>query len=114
MFRIIRIAFLVLMGLVLVTIAIANRAVVDLRSLPSEIDAFFGLNTQISLSLYFIIFGGIVAGLFIGFFWEWIREARIRADAARAKAEVSVLKREVKDLKGNEKASTDDVLALLE
>ena len=114
MFRIIRIAFLVLMGLSLVTVAIANRAVVDIRLLPAEIDTFFSLDTQISLPLYIIIYGGIVVGLLIGFVWEWIREARIRSIGEKAKAEVTELQREVKNLKGTEKGSNDDVLALLE
>ncbi len=114
MIRSIRIAFLALLALILITVAIANRGVTSLRLLPSEFDEFFGTNTVVEMPLYLIIYGGIVAGLLIGFFWEWIREARIRAEADRAKHEVSQLKREVSSLKEPSKGSNDDVLALLE
>lgn len=114
MFRYIRIAFLAALGLVLVTVAIANRAPVAIRLLPEEIDRFFGFGAEVSLPLYLIIYGGIVAGLLIGFVWEWIREARLRAEAEKAKAEVSQLQKEVKSLKTEKTGSQDDVLALLE
>ena len=114
MFRTIRLVFLTLLGLVLVTVAIANRGATTVRLLPQEIDEFFSLNTQVELPLYLIIYCGIVAGLLIGFIWEWIREARIRGQASQAQREVSQLQREVKDLKGPNKKNGDDVLALLE
>ena len=114
MLRTIRLAFLLVLGLVLVTVAMANLGTVTLRLLPQGVDDFFGFNTSATLPLYLIIYGGIVAGLLIGFFWEWIREARIRAEAGRAKAEVSQLQKEVKNLQGAKKGSQDDVLALLE
>ena len=114
MVRTIRLVFLSVLGLCLVTVAIANRGPVTLRLLPQELTDFFGFSTELTLPLFIVIFAGIVAGLLIGFFWEWIREARIRSEAERAKAEVSNLKREVKTLKGNQKGSQDDVLALLE
>ena len=101
-------------GLGLVTVAIANRDPVTVRLLPREVAEFFGLEFSAELPLYLVIYGGIVSGLLIGFIWEWIREWRIRAEADRAKREVSKLEREVKALKGREKGSRDDVLALLE
>ena len=114
MIRTIRIIFLGLLGLVLVTVALANRGMVSVRLLPAEIEQFFGFSTVISLPLYIVIFGGIISGLLIGFFWEWIREARIRNEATRAKREVTKLEGEVKALKTRQKGTSDEVLALLE
>ena len=114
MIRTIRLIFLGLLGLVLVTVALANRGAVTVRLLPERIESFFGLTTQVALPLYVVIFGGIVAGLLIGFVWEWIREARIRAEADRAKRAVTKLEGEVRALRTRQKGSSDEVLALLE
>jgi uncharacterized integral membrane protein len=114
MFRTIRLIFLAILGLVLVTLALANRDMVTVRVLPQEIEHFFGFSSAVSLPLYAVIYGGIVAGLLIGFVWEWIREARIRAEAERARRAVSKLENEVKSLRGTQKGSPDEVLALLE
>ncbi|MHC0053424.1 lipopolysaccharide assembly protein LapA domain-containing protein [Actibacterium sp. D379-3] len=113
--RYLRYLFLVLLGLCLVTVALANRDVVLLRLLPEELAHFAGITWEIRLPLFLVVFGGIVAGLLIGFVWEWMREARHRAEATRAKRDAKHLEREVKRLK--RKAAPehqDDVLALLE
>jgi len=115
MVRTIRLLFLCLLGVILVTVALANRGAVPVRLLPAEIEQFFGFSTELTLPLYLVIFAGIVAGLLIGFVWEWIREARIRAEATRAKRAVSKLEVEVKELRTrHQKGSSDEVLALLE
>jgi len=114
MVRTIRLIFLVVLGLVLVSLALANRDVVSVRLLPGNVDGFFGLSTSLQLPIYLVIYGGIVAGLLIGFVWEWIRAHRIRGEASRAKREVSKLETEVKALRGQKKGTSDDVLALLE
>ena len=72
--RYLRYGFLGLLGIVLITVAIANRGVVTLTLLPAELGALFGLNLSIQIPLFVVIFSGIVAGLFIGFCWEWLRE----------------------------------------
>ena len=35
-----------------------------------------------------LIFLGVAAGLLIGFFWEWIREGKVRAEAREKGREV--------------------------
>ncbi|MCV6825319.1 MULTISPECIES: LapA family protein [Halocynthiibacter] len=112
--RYFRYAFLIALGLILITVALANRAVVELRLLPADLADFFGLSFIVHLPLFVIIFAGIVAGLLIGFVWEWIREYKQRAEAARVKREVSELKSEVSRLRGNAGEHQDEVLALLE
>ena len=114
MIRYIKYAFLGSVGLVLVTLALANREFVSLQLLPSEIGGFFGFNATIDLPLFVVIYGGIVAGLLIGFLWEWIREYKYRTGAERAQREVGRLEREVSKLKGASATSEDDVLNLLD
>lgn len=114
MFRTLRLIFLAAVGLVLLIVALANRGAVTLRLLPEETGAFFGWEWSVQLPLFLVIFGGIVAGLLLGFVWEWLREAKHRAEAARRRGEVARLEREVSDLKGRTGTPPeDDVLALL-
>ncbi|KGB83558.1 MAG: DUF1049 domain-containing protein [Confluentimicrobium sp.] len=115
MFRYLRYLFLALLGLSLITVALANRGFVSLRLLPEGVSGFIGGDWEIRLPLFLVVFGGIVAGLLIGFIWEWLREARHRAEATRAKREAKTLEREVKRLKtATAPKPNDDVLALLE
>ena len=66
--------------------------------------------------LFMMVFGGIVAGLLIGFVWEWLREHKHRIEATRQGREARKLKREVEALKSEKRQARgeDDVLALLE
>ncbi len=116
MLRYIRYLFLAVLGLCLITVALANRTMVSLRLLPEELGHFAGLTWEIRLPLFLVVFGGIVAGLMIGFVWEWLREARIRAEGGRAKREARKLEREMSRLKSAAGAEDqkDEVLALLE
>ena len=114
MFRYLRYLFLAALGLCLVIVALANRDIVTLSLLPDSMATFAGINWNIRMPLFLVIFGAIIAGLLIGFVWEWLRESRQRAEAARAKREAETLGREVKRLKARPAAEQDDVLALLE
>ena len=112
--RYIRYAFLIVLAVTLVTVALANRASVTLHLLPGELAGFVPLPNTLDLPLFVIIFGGIVAGLLIGFVWEWFREHKGRAEGARARRDVKNLEREVTRLKGNTADDKDEILALLE
>lgn len=114
MLRMLRLLFLALLGIALVAIASANRGPVSLRLLPEELDRFLGIGWSIELPLFLAIFAGIVAGLAIGFVWEWFREAHHRAAASQHKREAGRLEREVSRLKAQKAEPEDDVLALLE
>lgn len=112
--RYIRYAFLATLGVVLFSIALANRGAVTLSLLPEPLAQLLGLHYSINLPLFVVIFGGIGAGLLIGFFWEWMREYKIRAAASRAQRELAQSQREVRRLKGKQNEDKDEVLALLE
>ena len=59
-------------------------------------------------------FAGIVAGLLIGFVWEWLREHKHRAEAVRKQAEVRKLERELRRAQTERDKDKDEVLALLD
>lgn len=112
--RYIRYAFLATLGVILISVALANRAIVTLNLLPEPLAQLLNLNYSIEMPLFVVIFGGIVAGLLIGFFWEWLREYKIRAAAGRTERELAQTKREVRRLKGKQEEDKDEVLALLD
>ena len=113
--RYIRYAFLGALAVVLISVAMANRGAVELRLLPDELAAPLGLAWSIELPLFVVILAAIIAGLLIGFVWEWLREHKHRAQAVRKEGEVRQLKREMSKLKGSSKTGEpDDVLAILD
>ncbi len=114
MIRTLRYVFLGLLGLALLTVALANRTPVTLRVLPGDMAAFLGFGGAIDLPLFLVIFGGIVAGLLIGFVWEWFRERKHRSTASNKTREVSRLERELAVLRDTKDDPQDDVLALLD
>ncbi len=112
MLRALRLIFLGVVGVVLLTVALANREPVVLRLLPDAATAFLGVTWAVRLPLFLIIFGGVLAGLAVGLVWEWFREARLRADAAQKARDLSRLQREVGRMR--DKTQGDDVLALID
>lgn len=113
--RYIRYASLAVLAVVLITIALANRAPVTLHLLPQELSGFLGFSWQVSLPLFIVIFLGMIAGVMIGFVWEWMREYKFRAKGKRAQKAAVRLSEEVQHLKRKEAAKQgDEVLALLE
>jgi len=112
--RYIRYALMATFAIVLIAVALANRGMVSLQLIPTEVAGWFAMNPQIELPLFIVIFGGIVAGLLVGFVWEWVREHNQRAEAARQAREMRRLQREVAKLKEEKHEGKDEVLALLE
>ncbi|MGZ2256918.1 lipopolysaccharide assembly protein LapA domain-containing protein [Roseobacter sp. A03A-229] len=112
--RYIRYACIATFGIALIAVAIANRGLVSLQLIPSEVAGWFSVNPQIELPLFIVIFGGIVVGLLVGFVWEWVREHGQRAEAARQAREMRRLEREIAKLKDEKHAGKDEVLALLD
>ncbi len=112
--RYVRYFCIAIFALALISVALANRDMVSLQVLPSEVSGWFVLNPRIELPLFIVILGSIVAGLLIGFVWEWIREYGERAAAAKQAREMRRLEREVARLKAENHEGKDEVLALLD
>lgn len=114
MIRIIRLSILCLIGLALLTLALANRAPVSLHLLPEDLAALTGLSWSVEVPLFVVLFGGVILGVLIGFVWEWLRETKHRTSASAKSREVARLERELAALKGSPRGPGDDVLALLD
>jgi len=114
MVRYLRYILVFLLGVCLLTVALANRAPVTLRALPDDLSALVGFGGQIEVPMFLVIFGGIAAGLLIGFVWEWLREYKHRAAVNTKSREVSKLERELAVLRDTKGAPRDEVLAILE
>lgn len=112
--RYIKYTILLIIGLVLLTLSLANRGTVSLQLLPNDLAALIDFNYVVELPVFLVIFGGLAAGLLIGFIWEWLREHRHRAEAVRARAEAERLQRKLGQTGRSKKGEGDDVLALLE
>ncbi len=107
-------AFWAVVGLCLIVVGLANRGVVTLRAMPEALGNLIGVSPDIQLPLFVVIFLAIGVGLLIGFFWEWLREHRFRAEARDRGREVVHLKREMDRLRDSDGDGRDDVLQLLE
>ena len=112
--RYIRYACIALFAVALIAVALANRSIVTLKVLPNELAGLFAVNPSINLPLFVVIFGGIIAGVMVGFVWEWFREHSVRSEASKVGRNVRRLEREVARLKGDAEGGQDDVLALLD
>lgn len=115
MIRYLRLLVIGLLAFCLLTVALANRTPVQVRLLPDDLAALTGLTWAAEMPLFLVIFAGIVAGVLIGFVWEWLRETQIRSTATARAREVARLERELAELRGAAGVvPKDDVLALLE
>jgi len=112
--RYLRYGFLGLLAILLMTVAVANRSVVTLTLLPVELGVLFGVNKSVETPLFVVILCGIVAGLLIGFCWEWLREYKLRAEGHRSARQVNKLQRQMRKLQVEKYDEKDEVLALLD
>jgi uncharacterized integral membrane protein len=110
----IRFTFWGIAAIALIIVGMANRGVVTLRALPEALAGPLGISPDIQMPLFMAIFVGVAIGLLIGFFWEWVREHRIRADARAKGREVNALKRVVDSLKTEKHEGKDEIVALLD
>lgn len=114
MFRYLRYLVLAVIAILLIVMALANRDAVVINALPTDLAAFLGLNWQIQIPLFLVIFGGIVGGILIGFVWEWAREHKHRVVAKGATKQVSRLERELALMRDANSLPQDDILAILD
>lgn len=111
--RYLRYGFLGTLAVVLVVLALANAEPVTLRALPEQLAVLTGWSWSVTLPLWMVIYGGLAGGLLVGFVWEWLREHRYRAEAARERRARERLEQEVAQARRTA-ADGDEILALLE
>ncbi|MBK5928541.1 lipopolysaccharide assembly protein LapA domain-containing protein [Rhodobaculum claviforme] len=113
--RVFKYVVLLVLALGIVVLSLANRGPMTLQLLPHDLATFAGYNQTIELPVFVVILAGVAVGLLIGFIWEWLREYRLRADAARARAEAKRLRATMaREGRPATQSEADDVLALLE
>jgi uncharacterized integral membrane protein len=80
---------LILVALVLIAFAVANRQVVTV-----SLDPFDQANPALVLTqpMYLFAFGLVIAGVVLGGCAAWLRQSRWRARARRAEAELAALR----------------------
>lgn len=111
--RAIRLVFVFLVAVVLIGVALANRQMITISLFPAQFGQYLGGNWSLTLPAFLALFVAVLFGVLIGFLWEWLREASIRAKASRQKQELSRLEREVQQLRQEHAAPKDEVLAIL-
>lgn len=110
-----RYGFAAVVAIVLVTIALANRSIVEIKLLPDTLAALLGFNLSMSLPLFLILGLAVAAGLLLGFVWEWFRELSYRAEAAKLARENEAMRAQLDRAKQVAPSiQKDDVRALIE
>lgn len=112
----IRYAFLALVLMLAVTMALANREAVTLTLWPDTVTAIVGVGYSLTLPLFVVVGGAVGLGLLMGLVWEWLRERGQRVEAARAKRELERI-RAAQGVPANApavKPKRDEVLAILD
>lgn len=112
--RYVRYLCIAIFAVALISVALANRGMVSLQVLPTEVSGLFAVNPSMQLPLFIVILGSVLVGLLIGLVWEWIREYGERAEAAKQAREMRRLQRELDKLKAQKHEGKDEVLALLD
>ena len=112
--RAIRIFFVVVLAIVLILVATANRAPITVGLLPDNIAAFTGRAWTLTLPAFLALFLAMVFGMLVGLVWEWLREAHLRAESKTRAHDLARLQREVGDLRRTHAAPKDEVLAILD
>ena len=114
MTRYFRYVVLVVLTLLLLMIALANRSLVTLSLLPDDIAVLLGWQWRIDVPLFLVLALGAVLGMALGFIWEWLRAHKHRKVARVQTRAVSRLERELAAMKDQTALPDDPVLALLE
>ena len=114
MLKAFRIAFWVIVAVILVMIGLSNRGMVTLRAMPEMLAGPAGISPDINVPLFVVIFAGFALGLLIGFVWEWLREWNERAQSRAKDAEIERLTKELARLNAERAVGKDEVLALVE
>lgn len=112
--RFLRLAFILVLALILVGVALANREMVTLSAFPADFGRYLGGRWAVDLPLFLVVFLAFAVGMLAGLVWEWLREAPQRS-ALRGKAErASHLESQIDRLRERHAAPEDEVLAILD
>lgn len=112
--RYIRMLFVVLLAVILIGVALANRQLVTVSLFPGRLDSFLGGDWSAQMPLFLVILMSMLVGMILGLVWEWLRESALRRESAQRAHELRVLEREVGQVRKAHHAPRDEVLAILD
>lgn len=112
--RYVRMLFVVLLAVILIGLALANRQLVTVSLFPGRLDSFLGGDWSAQMPLFLVIILSLLAGMILGLVWEWMRESTLRRESAQRAHELQVLEREVGQVRKAHHAPRDEVLAILD
>lgn len=112
--RAIRLAFVILLAIILIGVALANRQMISVGLFPAQFGQYLGGSWSLTMPAFIAFFVAIMFGVVIGLIWEWLREAGLRAESSRRAAELARLEREVGHLRKTHAQPRDEVLAILD
>lgn len=112
--RYVRMLFVALLAIILITVALANRQLVEVGLFPGRLDGFVGGDWSVQIPLFLVIILSLLVGMILGVVWEWMRESAFRRESARRAHELQVLEREVGQVRKAHHAPRDEVLAILD
>lgn len=89
--RLVQLLILLPIGIVLVSLAVANR-----HSVILALDPFSPQKPvlEISIPLYVVIFGALIIGIFVGGFMAWLKQGRHRRTAREQRREAKKWRQE--------------------
>lgn len=97
--RALRIIVLVPVAVVLIALAVANRAAVRLSFDPFDAA---GTGLAVTVPLYWIVFASLALGVLLGGFAVWVRQGRFRKAARREHVEAERWRREAERRRARE------------
>ncbi len=112
--RVIRVAFFVVLAVVLVLVAAANRGAITVSLMPEALAPFAGGSWALTMPAFVALFLAMVFGVLVGLVWEWLRESGLRAESGRRAQHLAELEREMGHLRKAHAAPKDEVLAILD
>lgn len=112
--RFLRLTFIVLLAIVLIAVALANRDIVTLSAFPANFGQYLGGRWAVDLPLFLVVFLAFALGMLAGLVWEWLREAQDRRQLREQAERAARLESEVGHLRERHAAPRDEVLAILE
>lgn len=112
--RAIRLAFVILLAIILIGVALANRQMITVGLFPAQFGQFLGGSWSLTMPAFIAFFVAIMFGVVVGLIWEWLREAGLRAESNRRASALARLEREVGHLRTTHAGPQDDVLAILD
>ncbi len=109
-----RLLLLGVLGGGLVFLSVANREVVTVRLYPEGFGHVVGHPGAFLVPQFAVLFAGVLAGLVVGFAWEYVREHRHRREAGLRGRALRRLEREVASLRARAGEGGDEILTLVD